>query len=157
MRWLSTVCRYTRPCDCLRQRGAKRIGRLLNGRLVAARRRDQQNCPRRRALHLDRLRWRITSRSCVTAGLGGETTVGWSTHPPEPTPRCRIARGFGGVQIDIGSGRPYHRRAASRTCRSGCLINQRVDRVPLCVGHAGMAFAADREAVPQCVQLGDRF
>ena len=31
------------------------------------------------------------------------------------------------------------------------LINQRVDRVPLCVSHAGMAFAADREAVPQCV------
>ena len=49
------------------------------------------------------------------------------------------------------------RRAASRTCRSSRLINQRVDRVPLCVGHTGMTFAADREAVPQCVQLGDRF
>jgi hypothetical protein len=49
------------------------------------------------------------------------------------------------------------RRAASRTCRSSRLINQRIDRVPLCVSHAGMAFAADREAVPQCVQLGDRF
>ena len=49
------------------------------------------------------------------------------------------------------------RRAASRTCRSSRPINQRVDRVPLCVSHAGMAFAADREAVPQCVQLGDRF
>ena len=49
------------------------------------------------------------------------------------------------------------RRAASRACRSSRLINQRVDRVPLCVSHAGMAFAADREAVPQCVQLGDQF
>jgi len=49
------------------------------------------------------------------------------------------------------------RRADSRTCRSSRLINQRVDRVPLCVSHAGMAFSADREAVPQCVQLGDRF
>ena len=49
------------------------------------------------------------------------------------------------------------RRAASRACRSSRLINQRVDRVPLCVSHAGMAFAADCEAVPQCVQLGDRF
>ena len=49
------------------------------------------------------------------------------------------------------------RRAASRACRSSRLINQRVDRVPLCVSHAGMAFAADCEAVPQCVQLGDQF
>jgi hypothetical protein len=40
------------------------------------------------------------------------------------------------------------------TCRSSRLINQHVDRVPLCVSHAGMAFASDREAVPQCVQLG---
>ena len=56
------------------------------------------------------------------------------------------------VQIDI----VWHRRRALRTCRSSRLINQRVDRVPLCGGHAWVAFAADREAVPQSVQLVDR-